>query len=71
MAHPVSGTDVAFDATDDAVIQCPYPHYRAMRDDAPFVLSADRPQPCVTRQSRPDSGKPTCPQIALMAIITG
>ncbi len=31
---------VTFDATDDAVVQCPYPHYRAMRDDAP-VLELD------------------------------
>ena len=29
-----------FDATDDAVVQCPYPHYRAMRDQAP-VLELD------------------------------
>jgi cytochrome P450 len=26
---------VTFDATDDAVVQCPYPHYRQMRDRAP------------------------------------
>ena len=31
---------VTFDATDDAVVQCPYPHYRAMRDEAP-VLEMD------------------------------
>lgn len=31
---------VAFDATDDAVVQCPYPQYRTMRDDAP-VLELD------------------------------
>ena len=29
-----------FDVTDDAVVQCPYPHYRAMRDEAP-VLELD------------------------------
>lgn len=29
-----------FDATDDAVVQCPYPSYRAMRDHAP-VLELD------------------------------
>ncbi len=28
---------VAFDASDDDVVQCPYPHYRAMRDRAPVV----------------------------------
>lgn len=33
-------TDVTFDATDDAVLQCPYPHYRKMRDEAP-VLELD------------------------------
>jgi cytochrome P450 len=31
---------VTFDATDDAVIQCPYPHYREMRERAP-VLELD------------------------------
>ncbi len=31
---------VTFDATDDAVVQCPYPHYRTMRDEAP-VLEMD------------------------------
>lgn len=31
---------VTFDANDDAVVQCPYPHYRAMRDEAP-VLELD------------------------------
>ncbi len=31
---------VDFDATDDAVMQCPYPHYQAMRDEAP-VLELD------------------------------
>ncbi|MFT6292780.1 MAG: cytochrome P450 [Ilumatobacter sp.] len=31
---------VYFDATDDAVVQCPYPHYKAMRDEAP-VLELD------------------------------
>jgi cytochrome P450 len=31
---------VTFDATDDAVVQCPYPHYREMRDQAP-VLELD------------------------------
>ena len=31
---------VDFDATNDAVMQCPYPHYRAMRDEAP-VLELD------------------------------
>lgn len=31
---------VTFDAGDDAVVQCPYPHYRAMRDEAP-VLELD------------------------------
>jgi cytochrome P450 len=31
---------VVFDATDDAVVQCPYPHYREMRDRAP-VLELD------------------------------
>ncbi len=31
---------VTFDATDDEVVQCPYPHYRAMRDRAP-VLELD------------------------------
>ncbi len=34
---------VAFDATDDAVVQCPYPHYREMRDEAP-VLELDGAQ---------------------------
>nr|MCU0260068.1 cytochrome P450 [Ilumatobacteraceae bacterium] len=34
---------VSFDATDDAVVQCPYPHYRAMRDEAP-VLELDGAQ---------------------------
>ena len=33
-------TTVTFDAADDAVVQCPYPHYRAMRDQAP-VLELD------------------------------
>ncbi len=33
-------SDVSFDATDEAVVQCPYPHYRAMRDEAP-VLEMD------------------------------
>ncbi len=28
---------VTFDAGDDAVVQCPYPHYRAMRDEAPAL----------------------------------
>lgn len=32
--------DLTFDATDDAVVQCPYEHYRAMRDQAP-VLELD------------------------------
>ncbi|WP_040496402.1 cytochrome P450 [Ilumatobacter nonamiensis] len=31
---------VSFDATDDAVVQCPYEHYRNMRDEAP-VLELD------------------------------
>ncbi len=31
---------VTFDATDDDVVQCPYPHYRTMRDEAP-VLEMD------------------------------
>ncbi|MDX2380543.1 MAG: cytochrome P450 [Acidimicrobiia bacterium] len=31
---------VTFDASDDTVVQCPYPHYRSMRDDAP-VLELD------------------------------
>jgi len=31
---------VTFDATDDDVVQCPYPHYRKMRDEAP-VLEMD------------------------------
>lgn len=31
---------VTFEAGDDAVVQCPYPHYRAMRDEAP-VLELD------------------------------
>jgi cytochrome P450 len=31
---------VTFDATDDSVVQCPYPHYREMRDQAP-VLQLD------------------------------
>lgn len=31
---------VTFDASDDAVVQCPYPHYRDMRDHAP-VLELD------------------------------
>ncbi len=31
---------VSFDATDDDVVQCPYPHYREMRDHAP-VLELD------------------------------
>lgn len=29
-----------FDATDDAVVQCPYPHYREMRNESP-VLELD------------------------------
>ena len=29
-----------FDATDDSVVQCPYPHYREMRDQSP-VLELD------------------------------
>lgn len=33
-------TQVTFDASDDAVLQCPYPYYRKMRDDAP-VLELD------------------------------
>jgi len=28
---------VTFDATDDAVVQCPYPHYREMRDHEPVL----------------------------------
>jgi cytochrome P450 len=37
----MSATDaVTFDATDDEVVQCPYPHYRTMRDEAP-VLELD------------------------------
>jgi len=35
-----SASEVTFDATDDDVVQCPYPHYRAMRDEAP-VLELD------------------------------
>ena len=35
-----AGDPVTFDATDDAVVQCPYPHYREMRDQAP-VLELD------------------------------
>jgi cytochrome P450 len=31
---------VSFDPTDDQVVQCPYPHYREMRDHAP-VLELD------------------------------
>lgn len=31
---------VVFDATDEATVQCPYPHYREMRDRAP-VLELD------------------------------
>lgn len=31
---------ITFDATDDDVVQCPYPHYRKMRDEAP-VLEMD------------------------------
>ena len=34
---------VTFDAADDAVVQCPYPHYREMREDAP-VLELDGAQ---------------------------
>ncbi len=33
----MTSPDVTFDATNDAVVQCPYPHYRAMRDDAPVL----------------------------------
>ena len=36
----MSSAKVTFDTTDDAVVQCPYPHYRTMRDDAP-VLELD------------------------------
>jgi cytochrome P450 len=31
---------VTFDASDDAVVQCPYPHYRTLRDESP-VLELD------------------------------
>ena len=31
---------ITFDATDDSVVQCPYPHYREMREHAP-VLELD------------------------------
>jgi cytochrome P450 len=37
------GGTVTFDAADDAVVQCPYPHYRNMRDEAP-VLELDGAQ---------------------------
>lgn len=46
MSEPTSeqiNGPVTFDATDDAVVQCPYPHYRAMRDEAP-VLELDGAQ---------------------------
>lgn len=46
MSSPDTGAGggaVTFDATDDAVVQCPYPHYRNMRDDAP-VLELDGAQ---------------------------
>lgn len=32
-----SSTSVTFDATDEAVVQCPYEHYRTMRDEAPVL----------------------------------
>jgi cytochrome P450 len=41
MTEPGGSHEVVdFDASDDAVMQCPYPHYRAMRDGAP-VLELD------------------------------
>jgi cytochrome P450 len=36
----VAAPSVTFDTADDSVVQCPYPHYRAMRDQAP-VLELD------------------------------
>lgn len=55
-----SGT-VTFDATDDGVVQCPYPHYREMRDEAP-VLELDgamfgRPDERIFAVSRYDDVK--------------
>ncbi len=52
---------VTFDATDDAVVQCPYPHYREMRDEAP-VLELDgtmfgRPDERIFAVSRYDDVK--------------
>ncbi len=35
-----SASPVTFDATDDETVQCPYPHYQKMRDQAP-VLELD------------------------------
>lgn len=60
MSTPENGT-VSFDAGDDAVVQCPYPHYRAMRDEAP-VLELDgaqfgRPGSTVFAVSRHDDVK--------------
>jgi cytochrome P450 len=36
----MASSDVTFDATNDEVVQCPYGHYRSMRDQAP-VLELD------------------------------
>ncbi|MFK7916630.1 MAG: cytochrome P450 [Ilumatobacter sp.] len=36
----MTAADVTFDASDDSVVQCPYPHYQHMRDEAP-VLELD------------------------------
>ena len=36
----MTSPDVTFDATNDEVVQCPYGHYRSMRDQAP-VLELD------------------------------
>lgn len=54
-------TGVTFDVSDDAVVQCPYPHYQAMRDDAP-VLELDgamfgRPDERIYAVSRYDDVK--------------
>ena len=40
MTGSSTGSGVTFDATDDALVQCPYDRYRTMRDDAP-VLELD------------------------------
>jgi cytochrome P450 len=37
MTESPASRAVTFDATDDALVQCPYEHYRTMRDDAPAL----------------------------------